>query len=57
MKKPTNIVMNQVTLVVQETPITFQEVKIQLYIDIYNTRISYPLTMILLAIGDIKACF
>jgi hypothetical protein len=32
-------------------------VKIQLYIDIYNTRISYPLAVILLAMGDIKACF
>jgi hypothetical protein len=49
--------MNQVTLVVQEAPITFGKVKIQLYMDIYKTRISYPLAIILLAMGDIKACF
>ncbi len=56
-RKPTDIVMNQVTPVTQEAPITFRKVKIQLYIDIYNTIISYPLAIILLAIGDIKACF
>jgi hypothetical protein len=42
-RKPTDIVMNQVTPVVQEAPITFGKVKIQLFIDIYNTRISYSL--------------
>ena len=36
---------------------TFGKVKQQLYADTYNTRISYPLTVILLAMGDIKACF
>ncbi len=55
-KKHTDIVMNQITPVAQEAPITFGKVKIQLYIDIYNTRISYPLAVILLAMGDIKAC-
>jgi hypothetical protein len=49
--------MNQITPVAQEAPITFGRVKIQLYIDIYNTRVSYPLAVILLAISDIKACF
>jgi hypothetical protein len=29
----------------------------QLYIDIYNTRVSYPTFIILLAMGDVKACF
>jgi hypothetical protein len=56
-KKPTDIVMIQITLVAQEAPITFGRVKIQLYIDIYNTRIHYPLAVILLAMDNIKACF
>ncbi len=56
-KKPTDIVMSQITLVAQEAPITFGRVKIQLYIDIYNTRISYPLAVIFLTMGNIKACF
>jgi hypothetical protein len=54
-KKPTDIVMNQITPVAQEAPITFGRVNIQLYIDIYNTRIIYPLAVILLAMGNIKA--
>jgi hypothetical protein len=56
-RKPIHIIMNQVTLVAQEAPITSGIVKIQLYIDIYNTRISHPLAIILLVMGDIKACF
>jgi hypothetical protein len=56
-KKPTDIIMNQITPVLREAPITFGRVKIQLYIDIYNTRISFPLAAILLAMGNIKACF
>jgi len=43
-----DIVMNQVTPVNCEAPITFGHVKIQLYIDIYNTRISHPYVVILL---------
>jgi hypothetical protein len=39
--KPTNIVMNQITLVAQESPVTFGHVKLQIYINIYNTRTSY----------------
>ena len=39
-RKPTDIVMNQVTPVRCEAPITFSKVKQQLYTDIYNTRIS-----------------
>jgi len=52
-----DIVMNQVTPVSREAPITFGHVKIQLYINIYNTRISYPYVIILLGMADMKACF
>jgi hypothetical protein len=54
---PMDIVMNQVTPVSCEAPITFGHVKIQLYIDIYNTQISYPTATILLGMANIKACF
>ncbi len=56
-KKPTDIVMNQITLVAQEAPITFGTVKIQLYINIYNTQIISPLAVVLLAMGNLKVCF
>ncbi len=46
--QPTDIVMNQVTPIAQEAPVTFGHVKSQIYTDIYNTRISYPTTTILL---------
>jgi hypothetical protein len=49
--------MNQVTPVAQEAPVTFGHVKSQIYTDIYNTRISYPNSMILLGLADVKACF
>jgi hypothetical protein len=49
--------MNQVTPVAKEAPITFGQVKGQVYADIYNTRISYPTARILLGLADIKACF
>ena len=49
--------MNQVTPVRRKAPIAFGKVKQQLYTDIYNTSISYPLAVILIAMGDIKACF
>ncbi len=55
--KPTDIVMNQITPVDQESPVTFSHVKLQIHIDIYNTRISYPTLVILIALADIKACF
>jgi hypothetical protein len=55
--KPTNMVMNQVTPVIHEAPITFGHVKMQLYTDIYNTHVSYPTLTILLAMADVKACF
>jgi hypothetical protein len=49
--------MNKVTPVTREAPITFGHVKIQLYIDIYNTQISHPNDTILLGMADVKACF
>jgi hypothetical protein len=52
--KPTDIVMNQVTPITCEAPITFGHVKMQFYIDIYNTRVSYPTFIILLAMADVK---
>ena len=55
--KPTNIVTNQITPVAQESPVTFGHVKLHIYIDIYNTRISYPTLIILIAMAIIKACF
>jgi hypothetical protein len=55
--RPTDIVMNQVTPVAQEAPVMFGHVKSQIYTDIYNTRIIYPTTTILLGLADIKACF
>ena len=49
---PLDIVMNQVTPVTCETPVTFGHVKSQLYIDIYNTRISHPNDTILLGMAQ-----
>jgi hypothetical protein len=54
---PIDIVMSQVTPVSCEAPITFGHVKIQLYIDIYNTWINHPTTTIHVGTADIKACF
>jgi hypothetical protein len=55
--RPTDIVMNQITAVTQEAPVTFGHVKSQIYMDIYNTRISYPTATILLGLVDVKAFF
>jgi hypothetical protein len=49
--------MNQVTPVAKEAPVTFDHVKNQIYMDIYNTPISYPTATILLVLVDVKACF
>ncbi len=49
--------MIQVTPVAQEAPVMFGHVKSQIYMDIYNTRISYPTATILLGLADIKALF
>jgi hypothetical protein len=55
--QPTDIVMNQVTPVAKEAPVMFGHVKSQIYMDIYNTRISYPTATIILVLADVKACF
>ncbi len=47
-----DIVMNQVTPVSREAPITFGYVKIQLYIDIYNMQIIHPIATILFGNGQ-----
>jgi hypothetical protein len=49
--------MNQGTPVAKEAPVKFGHVKSQIYMDIYNTRISYPTATILLGLADAKACF
>jgi hypothetical protein len=49
--------MNQVTPVTQEAPVTFGHVKSQIYMHIYNMRISYLTATILLGLEDVKACF
>ena len=56
-KLPSDIVLNAITPTKNEPPITFGFIKKQLYIDLYNTRVSYPDKTILLAMADIKACF
>jgi hypothetical protein len=55
--RPTDIVMNQVTPVTKEEPVTFGHVKSQIYMDIYNTCISYLTATILLGLEVVKACF
>ncbi len=52
-----DIVMNQVMPVTREAPIMFGHDKIQLYTNIYNTRVSHPNNVILLGMANIKACF
>ncbi len=52
-----DIVMNQVTPTNCEAPITFGNVKLQVYIDIYNMCISHLYVVILLGMANIKACF
>jgi hypothetical protein len=54
---PTDIVMNQVTPVAQEAPVTFGHVKSKIYIDNYNTRIRYPTATILLGLAVVKVFF
>jgi hypothetical protein len=51
--------MNQVTPVTQEAPapVMFGHVKSQIYMDIYNTCISYPTATILLGLADVNTCF
>ena len=56
-KLPTDIVMNQVTPVNWEAPITFGHLNFLLYTDIYNTQVSHLATLIRLGMADVKACF
>jgi hypothetical protein len=49
--RPTDIVMNQVKPVTQEAPVTFGHVKSHIYMDIYNTCISYSTATILLGLA------
>jgi hypothetical protein len=48
--------MKQFTPVAHKAPISFGHVKIQIYINTYNTRINYPIAIILLDMANIKAC-
>jgi len=50
---PTNIVINQVTPMENEAPITFGRTEILFYTVIYNTRVSLPDVPILLSTADI----
>ena len=54
-----DVVMNQpdVTIMDDEALITFGNVKMQFLTDIWNTRISNPAAILLLATADIKACY
>ena len=54
-----DMVMNQpdVTIMDDEAQVTFGNVKMQFLTDIWNTRISNPAAILLLATADIKACY
>ena len=57
MKKPDDVVMNNITSIDHEAPITFGNSK-KLYLqDIWDARVRHPDTPILQATADIKACF
>ena len=55
--KPTDIVMNAITPVVKESPINFDHVKMQIFIDMDSRWISFPNKRILISLVDIKARF
>ena len=52
-----DVVLNDYTSVENEPEVTFGTAKTDFYWLIYNLRISYPETPILLALADVKACF
>ena len=54
---PLDVVLNDYTSVENEPEVTFGTAKTDFYWLIYNLRISYPETPILLALADVKACF
>lgn len=56
-RSPTDMVMNDHTPTDDEAEIDFGTAKYDFYWLIYNMRVSYPESSILLALADIKACF
>jgi len=54
---PLDVVLNEVTPIDEEAPVTFGSTKREFYIWLYNMRVSFPFLDILLALADIKACF
>ena len=54
---PDEVVLNKVTPMELEDPITFENTKMLFLTSLYNARISFPDKVILLAMADIKACF
>jgi hypothetical protein len=54
---PDEVVLNEVTPMELEAPITFGNTKKVFLTNLYNARISFPDKVILLAMADIKACF
>ena len=54
---PEEVVLNEVTPMELEAPITFGNTKKLFLTGLYNARISFPDKVILLATSDIKACF
>jgi hypothetical protein len=54
---PEEVVLNEVTPMELEAPITFGNTKKIFLTNLYNARISFPDKVILLAMADIKACF
>jgi hypothetical protein len=54
---PEEVVLNEVTPMELEVPITFGNTKKIFLTDLYNAQISFPDKVILLAMADIRACF
>jgi hypothetical protein len=54
---PDKAVLNHVTTTDHKAIIDFGQAKTNLFIDIYNWRVSYPDETIYLALADITACF
>ena len=56
-RTPMDVVMNDITSTDDEAEVTFGMVKTLFYVYLYNLRISFPSSDILLAMADVKACF
>ena len=52
-----DVVMNDITSTDDEAEVTSGMVKTLFYVYLYNLRISFPSSDILLAMADVKACF